>query len=343
MYSDTQKLVYASWSNNDLIRKNSSSGGIFSEIASRFIDDGGVVFGATQDENLNIVHIPIYTILDLEKIRGSKYVQSNLNNTFVDIHKLLCNKKKVMFVGTPCQVAGLYAFLGDRYEKCLLTIDLVCHGVSSPFIYKQYIIHLEKKYNKKIKRFIFRDKEKSWFTYSIKIVFEDGSSISNYTNKDEFTRGYLREYFLRPSCYACKYTNTNRVGDITLADFWGYVSTCEEDRDNDKGISLVIINSESGKNIFDKTDNITKWKRTLETATSGNLALRSKVTFPHERTDFWDEYEKFGIGYVVNKYMKPEKIPYYSIFRYLEIHYRRCPKVILKLVAKIMYACGISF
>lgn len=271
-----EKKVFAAWQKSKAILKKSTSGGAFSAFAKVILNRSGAVYGAGFDANLKVVHKRINNIKSLSELRGSKYVQSEIGDTFKQVKRDLDNGLLVLYSGTPCQIDALYSFLSKKYVGKLYTIDLVCHGVPSPLVYKEYLKYMSKKYNSKISDIYFRYKKPGWFVFGMKILFENGKIYENDTYHDPFIRGFLREYFLRPSCHDCQYTNINRPADITLADFWGYKETSFQDQDNDQGISMVMINNENGENLFNLSkNNLKAFHRTLEDAVQGNQALKN--------------------------------------------------------------------
>lgn len=242
--------VYAAWSLNDEIRKDSSSGGIFTELALCIIELRGYVIGARYNEKHLVEHDIAKNKDELALLRKSKYVQSKIGLIFREIKNFLDQDKHVMFVGTPCQVAGLRKFLNRDYEKLLLC-DLVCHGVNSPLVYLKYLEELESKYKSKVKNINFRDKQISWKNFGTRVIFENNQEYYRSQREEPFYRGFINNLFLRPSCYNCRFKVFPRQADITLADFWG-VEKSLKDLDIEKGISLIMIHSERGQEYFDK-------------------------------------------------------------------------------------------
>ena len=239
----SRQEAYAVISKND--RNISSSGGAFSVFARWILKQGGVVVGVTMDINLYVHHIIIDTIEQLNLLRGSKYVQSDLKNTYKDVKKILLGGRKVLFTGTGCQVAGLYAFLGGkRYEGLLFTLDLVCHGAPSQGVFDSYLSKLQKKLeikDKKIEGFRFR-KLDSWSIIPA-IKFSESKwrllSLSENAYMDAFFKGII----FRESCFNCQYCNTQRIGTFTIADFWGIGRHGQKfSRNVASGVSLVIDN-----------------------------------------------------------------------------------------------------
>lgn len=235
-----------------------SSGGAFSRICKSFIGDktSYAIYGATLTENNIVKHISIESLNDLSQLSRSKYVQSDTEGVFNQVKKDLKNGKYVIFSGTPCQVQALKNFIGKGNERLLL-IDFICHGVPSPMAYKKYCDSMERKYAKRIKKVLFRYKQKvgveqTWDTQGIKILFDDGTCYCNTTSRDAFMKAYLNEMLSRPSCSKCKFTKLERPSDLTLGDFWGiekeYPGLSIKET---AGTSLVLLNTMKGKSVID--------------------------------------------------------------------------------------------
>ena len=240
--------VYAAKNKNVDEQKESSSGGIFSILAQYVLENSGIVYGCAFNEEIVAEHIGIKSKEDLAKLRGSKYVQSNTKHTFQEVKKYLEEGKLVLYSGTPCQIAGLKAFLGKEYKK-LLTVDLVCHGVPSPKLFNKYIKWLEEKNKSKVKKYEFRNKEKNGWGLTAKVTFENGKVKYINSNLDPYYKTFLESKTYRECCYNCEYANVNRIGDITLADYWG-IEKEHPDFLDEKGVSAVIINTKLGKRYF---------------------------------------------------------------------------------------------
>ena len=234
---------------DDDILLKSSSGGVFSALAKRIIDAGGIVFGAALDEKMSVNHISCDNVEDLSRLRGSKYVQSDIGRTYTEVESYLKKGMLVLFSGTPCQVAGLYAVL-NHIPETLYTVDLICHGVPSPMAWKNYVTTNESVYHSKIIRADFRKKLHSWRNYHLCFEFEDGHSIAEVITENIYLRDFVYNYYLRPSCHLCSYRTTHRPGDITLGDFWS-VNRTKVPLDDDRGASLLLINSEKGHSLVD--------------------------------------------------------------------------------------------
>ena len=244
-------IVMAAWSKNQETRLDSTSGGIFSEIANLIYDKNGYVVGAIYNKDWMVEHYISNKREDLEEIRSSKYLQSNINDIYKQVKDKLKNGDIVLMCGAPCQISGLYNYLQKDYEN-LFTCDFICRGVNSPKIFKGYIKSLENKYKSKVKKIKFKNKTFGWHNFSTRIDFENGKKYIQSRYIDSYMIGYLQySAFIRPSCYDCKFKELPRVADITLADFWG-IEEIDKSLDNDTGTSLVLINSEKGKKIFEK-------------------------------------------------------------------------------------------
>ena len=246
-----ENVVYCGFSKSSEIRYKSTSGGFFSELAIGLLSQGNsIIYGAGYETPFRVCHIGIEDKDELSQIRQSKYVQSEIRTTYLDIEKNLKKGKNVLFCGTPCQCAAVHQFLtlkNVNTEKLYL-VDLVCHSVNSPKAYAAYLKDIEHQNNDVISSVFFRYKEDSWQRYSIRIDFK--SKKQSYIKKaytDDFYKGFLKYHlFSRPSCAKCKFKGENRFSDITLADAWGIPMKC----DNTHGISTAIIHTQKGKELF---------------------------------------------------------------------------------------------
>lgn len=280
--------VYAAKNKNVEEQKVSSSGGIFPVLANYVLDKNGKVYGCILDENLTVKHIGICNKAELSKFKGSKYVQSNTENTFREVKTDLKNDKLVLYSGTPCQIAGLKAFLGKEYNK-LITVDLVCHGVPSPKLFKTYLMWLQDKNNSKIISYEFRNKEKNSSEKIAKVIFENGKVKYINSKVDSYYKMFLEAKTFREVCYSCKYANAERQGDITLGDYWG-IEKEHPDFYDKNGISLILINTKKGKDLIKTViENIDIEQSTLEKVVRKNENLKH----PSKRENIRDKaYEK---------------------------------------------------
>ena len=244
--------AYAAFSRNEDVRTESSSGGVFSELAERIIVQKGVVYGAVYDEDFVVKHCCVDDVADLRKIRGAKYSESDLSYSFVDILSRLQKGQKVLFTGTPCQVAGLKSFVEQEYDN-LYCIDFVCHGVPSPMAWKAYIEY-RARYDAKGERptaINLRAKNTGWSRYRYSNVFEykNGEKYSVQSSDSLFMKLFVGDYISRTACECCKFKGYSRISDITLGDFWG-IWDIAPDMDDDKGTSVVLVQSPKGETLW---------------------------------------------------------------------------------------------
>jgi coenzyme F420-reducing hydrogenase beta subunit len=246
-------LTFGGWINDEEIRKNSTSGGIFTAISEKILDNGGLVCGAIYDNSLNVKHTIVDNLNDLKKINGSKYVQSDMGDNFKKIKEYLNNKKDVLFSGTPCQIAGLNLYLGKEYDN-LYTCDIVCHGVPSPKVFNKYKNELEIKNNSKLLEINFRNKITGWKNYSFSAKFENSEEYIQKASNNEYMKAFLNDIDLRKSCPTCKFAKLPRYSDFTLGDFWGVSKYYSELDEFDKGTSLILVYTEKGKRLLEESN-----------------------------------------------------------------------------------------
>ena len=287
-------IVYAARSKNQVDLEKSQSGGLAFLFSSYFLQQGGIVYGAELSADQGVHHIRVSKEGDLNKLRGTKYAQSDIAGIFSMIKKDLSTDNIVLFIGTPCQVAGLKSYLHNDISH-LYTIDLVCHGVGSPTIWNEYLHYLSKKFKGKITKANFRDKQFGWTTARESYLIGK-ETISRRTYLDLYLKGFIQ----RESCYKCLFTNMNRVGDITLGDFWGWTNH-HKDFDDDKGISLVLINSQKGESLYNKINKLCNY---IESNVDD--CLQPQLQYPTEknikRDDFIRNFTERGFEYVGYKY-----------------------------------------
>jgi coenzyme F420-reducing hydrogenase beta subunit len=286
-------IIYALHLKDEDILLRSSSGGAFTAFATTIINSGGLVYGAVYDDNMAVKHISADTIESIDKFRGSKYVQSDLSGIYPEIKKNLSAGRKVLFTGTPCQIHGLKSFLIKEYDN-LFTVDIVCHAVPSPMIFKEYVKLIEKRAGKKLKHISMRDKTRhGWGHYfSFKFIFENGKELIDPAMIWGWNYIYFSQFINRPSCHSCRYTNFNRPSDLTIADYWDDENKRPE-LHNQKGKSLCLVNTEKGRELFELS------KRLVEYAPiTKDEALQPCLQHPTpmipNRNEFWDYYKKHG-------------------------------------------------
>lgn len=297
---DSQHFYAVRHKDTDVLM-NSSSGGAFSAFARIVFDKGGVVYGAAYDDNMVVRHVAIDKMEDLWKLRGSKYVQSDTRGVYKDIRLLLNYGRLVLFSGTPCQVQGLRNYL-KKEEKGLLTIDLICHAVSSPMLFHNYIDYLQDKYKHRITWMNMRDKTKKGWVHNspVKIWLDNGKSCWIKNNMVSWISVFSSHLTNRPSCHECKFSNLARTGDITLADFWDEKKSHPEFFSK-KGTSTCILNTDKGKMFFEKIkDKLEVLEVTKDASMQPCLLLPTPVS--QIREDFWRCYFQKGSEVALYKF-----------------------------------------
>jgi coenzyme F420-reducing hydrogenase beta subunit len=290
--------VYAAWSKNTRVRKESTSGGVFSTLADFFVSNGGLVVGVAWDNKLHPYHIIASSKEEIIKFRGSKYSQSNTSDIYNQVKVQLDKGKKVLFSGTPCQIAALKSFIGGAHAG-LYTIDVVCHGVpSNQFLDKYYA-----QFNKPIYRIQLRKKDPFWDFSYVSIDFTDGTHYQALTIEDDYFNIFNVGYSLRSSCHECRYANTRRNSDITLADFWGFTAHNFATRNYNKGTSLILVNSNKGNELINSIQSqLFLEEATLQMAINGNKCLSEPFRIDDKSlSEFWSDYDEGMSIFELNK------------------------------------------
>ncbi|WP_370860497.1 Coenzyme F420 hydrogenase/dehydrogenase, beta subunit C-terminal domain [Parabacteroides faecis] len=292
-----------------VVRKACSSGGVFSLLAEVFIVEGGVVVGCAMDKNLHAVHIICETLEDIIRLRSSKYVQSNVEGIFPQVRKQLLDGRKVLFSGTPCQVAGLRKFLIKPFDN-LYCVDVLCHGVPSPKLFKEYKEMMEQLYGSHALFISFRSKRKEWKRLYINLHFDNGKEYFKNATFDPYMQLFLSNKSQRNACFHCPFTTTNRQGDLSLGDFWG-IGRDFPDLDDDKGISMILINSDKGKEMYSKImHQIISFESNLDQAIYGNKVLVENILGEMQRNRYYATYVTEGLQVSFNKHTQ-----HYSFWR----------------------------
>lgn len=278
----------------------SRSGAAFAAISDYILEQGGVVYGAGYKDHFRVAHKRATTKEERDEFRGSKYVQSDLTGVFRQVKEDLKNGLTVLFSGTPCQTVGLNAYVGNRLRENLVFVDIVCHGVPSPFIWFDYIAKIKKEDKRRIVEVDFRDKKHfGWKDHRESFILDDNSVIT----KNDWTTLFYKHIMFRHSCGVCHFTNTTRPSDITLADFWGWEDAVPGFNDDDKGVSLVLLNTEKGKLLFEKaSEDIEIKKVNIDDGLKLNPNLQHPSVIHPNRIQFEKDYKKHGFRYVFNKY-----------------------------------------
>lgn len=301
--TDTATKACMIYAKDAALRSASSSGGAFSLLAQQVLDKGGVVFGcAVSDDCYGAHHIGVDSCEELEKLRGSKYIQSAMGDTLRQAKAALDRGSWVLFSGTPCQIAGLKSFLGNKpYEK-LVTVDVICHGVPAPAVWENYVRELEGEHGCKVTKVSFRDKAAGWQRYSLSMEFSNGVRYSRSVTEDPYLRGFVGNLYLRPSCYRCAFKGNGYCSDITLADFWGVKQFSPEESD-DRGISLAITHTESGESLAAALGEAAVIKAVpMKDAILGNSSYDKSVPNNPFRERVLREIKTKGTRTVVEKY-----------------------------------------
>lgn len=297
--------VKAAWSLHEEVRWQSTSGGIFTELAAECIRQGGAVAGARYTETHAVEHCLIQSADEIALLRQSKYVQSRKGWIYRQVKQRLDAEQAVLFVGAPCEVSALLKYLQKPYGH-LLTCDFICLGANSPKVYRKFLATLEKRYGAKVKRVWFKNKTYGWNRFSTKVEFENGTFYLRDRYHDFFMRGYIgeRHLYMRPCCAQCQYRSIPRVADITLADFWG-VADKNPRLDADKGTSLVLLNSARGAEWFERIQSsIFAADCALEDAVPGNRALFCSVQMDAARADFFRDLERMDFDTLIDAYCR---------------------------------------
>lgn len=295
--------VYAAYTKDEIIRLDSTSGGIHSMLALKMYEKNSYIGGAVYNSDHTVSHIVDNKPERLSEIRSSKYLQSNALGVYKDVKRLLQDEKNVLFCGTPCQIHALYNFVGKETET-LYTCDFICRGVNSPKVFLKYMEMLEKKFGAKATNIKFKNKKWGWHNFSLRVNFANGNEYCKDRWHDLFFIGYLQAgNFTRPSCYDCRFKGFPQKSDITLADFWG-IEKIDNTMDQDKGTSLVMVNSAKGQALFDSIKEKIEWRQfTMDDARKGNPAMDSSLSSSKpNRAAFFADLDKLPFEKVAAKH-----------------------------------------
>ncbi|WP_317724488.1 Coenzyme F420 hydrogenase/dehydrogenase, beta subunit C-terminal domain [Clostridium tetani] len=282
----------------------STSGGAFTAISDEILRQGGVVYGADYDHEFRVMHKRAENEEQRNRMRVSKYVQSNLGDIFQQVKVDLTNQKIVLFTGTPCQIAGLRGFMGDSpVVKNLYLCDLICYGIPSPLIWEDYKNILEKEYGGKLVDVKFRSKLIGWSRKKSNesFLFKTSNSESFHHDGRFYQLFFGKKTIIRPSCGECSYTDIHRSSDITIADYWGIEKYASEWMDA-KGVSLIMTNTPKGEELLMKCSATIKYeKRAKEESLAEQQRLSGPIEFPEDRKEFWEQYQKFGLAHLLDQ------------------------------------------
>lgn len=297
------KASFACTAKDENIVKQSSSGGVFAILANMFIEKQAVIYGAAFDADWNVKHIRVNQKEDLKKLYTSKYVQSDMGDNFKTVKADLISGKEVLFAGTPCQVAGLKSYLGKEYNN-LTAVDFICHGVPSPGVWECYIAEKTEKLDSKITDISFRNKKDGWEKVYFMLLTENGKVFYEISGDNIYMQGFLKDLYLRPSCYDCKFKTLNRASDITLADFWGIDKVLPEMYDK-KGVSLCWTSSKKGRDILVEALEQTVYQKVdLQEAVMHNPSAIKSVNVHKNRDKFFKAFaeNKDSVTNLIEKY-----------------------------------------
>lgn len=317
-FQTTTQRAFGGYSKDSNVLSKSTSGGAFTSICKTFCDDNFVIFGCEND-GLSAIHSYIETLDDLYKFQQSKYTQSKIGNSYKQTLTFLKEGKKVIFSGTPCQIAGLNNFLGNKEYDNLLTIEVICEGVPTPLFIKSFTSFLEKKYNKKIDHIDYRHKDKKkWDFQVMRICFSDGSfkKIDRWFNP--YWNIWLKHLMSRPSCYNCNFAKKQRVADITLGDLWGVHLYCQDLYNKNKGASLIITNTNKGNDVVSKLSDLMIIRQLdLTESIKYQSPMRKKIDSNPDRAKFMHDLTVLNYKDLIKKYYdKPTVKLLYSKYIY---------------------------
>lgn len=299
----------AAYAKDEPVRLLSSSGGIFTVLAERILDDGGVVIGVAQTAPTHFEHIVVDDKADLAKLRGSKYVQADVGLVYREVRGLLKAGRKVLFSGAPCQVAGLYSMLGNAATADLFTVDIVCHGTPSVKVFEKSVREQEKVNNAVFSGVNFRDKTTGWNSYSLSCHFDNGQSFRMHHDRSKYMRLFLSRICQNVSCDDCRYRKLPRIADITLGDYWG-ISKYHPEMNDNKGTSVVLLNTTPGSMLFESVaDKVVQCDSKVEYAIAGNPCIvRSSKPHP-KRAEFFANLDKYSLDQLIKMYCPSPSLP----------------------------------
>ena len=303
IFDDKKEMsAYAAWSRDDSLRLKSTSGGIFTELAQSILGENGVVYGAYYDKNMVVKHKGVSDIRDLPCLRRSKYVQSEIDYSYKKVKDDLESHKKVLFVGAPCQVAGLFSYLNKKYSN-LYTVEFICLGINSPMVYRKWIDEIEEANQKTVKDIWFKYKTDGWRESPMNtlIEFEDGSTVLLDEKSNHFMRGYLNgAYYVRKSCSNCKFMKDNRYSDIVIGDYWDVNKSV----DDGKGTSIILTLSSNGEELFNRLKcNLNYYPIKVESISAGNPRFTEPAPYSFRSARFIRELKRARFSDVVKKYV----------------------------------------
>ncbi len=308
--------------------ESSRSGGAFIALSDLILERGGVVYGVGYVDHFRAAHKRATTKAERDEFKGSKYVQSDLSGVFPQVKADLKAGLEVLFSGTPCQTSGLLAYVGEKLRSKLYVIDLICHGVPSPYVWRDYVAHVEQNFGKRATQVSFRDKtNRGWSAHVESFTFDN-----NVYYSDVYTYLFYEHIMFRQSCGNCYFTNTNRPSDMTIADFWGWQKVDAEFNRDDKGCSLLFCNSQKGVEWFDKIRNrLNVIETPMESCMQPNLEHPSLVSPNREK--FEQDFEQRGFEYILERY---GNVGWRYVLREKTKYVSRLPMRVIRLAKRIV-------
>lgn len=324
--------AYAAINKDKEVLINSSSGGVFGAVATKVLEKNGVVFGCSMNGKYEANHVYITNLNQLKALQGSKYIQSNIGESYKKVKEYLNSDKKVLFSGTPCQVDGLKSYLKIDYDN-LITTDIICHGVPSPKFFKDYMNYLERKENLRILKFNFRDTDINYMSCAGKITYIKGKKVCQRKmtyHLDCFYNYFMYGVIFRECCYKCPYTNGNRPGDLTMGDYWG-VQNYHPEIKTDKGVSALLVNTQKGVDLVSEL-NLDIINTNFNNILNHNSNLVHPTPMNKDRDSVFKLYRESGIEAVVDNFYRKLgfKYYYYYIKNMIPISTKRRLKKILR-------------
>jgi len=303
------KLAYGCYAKKQEEQMESSSGGVFSVLARKVLLENGIVCGAAYDEKQLVFHLIIESENELSRLKGTKYVQSRIENVFTDIKKFLIQNRMVLFSGTPCQVAGLKSFLGKEYDK-LICVDLICHGVPSPKVWEHYLKQISK--GNKVEKVTFRNKSQGMDKITLDYYLNDGNIIKESYSESLYMKGFIQNLYVRPSCFECKFKGASRCSDLTIGDFWA-VKEYHPKFHNNNGASAIIIHSEKGEKWMEKVEeDLYIVRSTIKEIACWNECLLESTVRNNRRKDFFSQWKDKELDNLLKElttnYVRKEKL-----------------------------------
>lgn len=291
--------IFALYHRDDSTRQASSSGGVFAALVDYAFLRNGIAYGAVYDKGFVVKHKKAENKEEAMLFRGSKYVQSDMLNIYIEVKRYLDNGRYILFSGTPCQVEGLKCFLRKRYAN-LTTVDILCHGVPSPKVFSDYVSFIRRNSDFELTKIYMKDKTFGWKYPNLRLYFGSHVSQFNTVLSNLWNKIYYGHLVTRPSCYTCRFTNYHRSGDITIGDFWG-IEKVYPKIDMDKGISLIMLNNNKGLEVWNCIKEQFEYiPSNIKECVQPNL--QHPVCEPVNRDAFWMDYQKFGFDGIAYKY-----------------------------------------